>query len=165
MLRLRAQGHRLPACAVGLSPWVDLSGADKYRNAGSCSMFQPNDIVTFAKLYLHGAPAESPEASPLFGDLRGLPPLLIHVSSTELLLDDAVRLHEKAASCGVKSTLSVYPGLPHVWHIFLGVIPEARQALKQIADFVSAAWDEPARDESGLSVEAKEPAAPLRELG
>src|SRR5262249_48821070 len=106
MLRLREQGRALPGCAVCLSPWVDLTRADKYRNAGSCSMFQPDDIATFAGLYLQGASPESPEASPLFGDLHGLPPLLIHASSTELLLDDAVRLHQKAIRCGVKSTLN-----------------------------------------------------------
>jgi epsilon-lactone hydrolase len=140
MLRLRAQSQPLPACAVLLSPWVNLTGVGGYRNAGSCSMFQPSDVVTFAKLYLRGASAESGEASPLFADLRGLPPFLIHASSTELLMDDAVRLHEKARSSGVKSTLSIYPGLPHVWHIFIPAIPEAKHALLQIADFISLAW-------------------------
>jgi epsilon-lactone hydrolase len=140
LLRLRTSGHSLPACAVGLSPWLDLTGADKYRNSGSCSMFQPSDISVFAKLYLDGASAESEEASPIFADLRGLPPLLTQVSSTELLFDDAVRLHEKATRCGVRSTLSVYPGLPHVWQILAGVVPEAGQALDEIADFVSAIW-------------------------
>lgn len=138
MLRLREQGHALPGCAVCLSPWVDLTGAGKYQNAGSCSMFQPGDIATFAGLYLHGASSESPEASPVFADLRGLPPLLIQASSTELLLDDAVRLHQKAISCGVKSTLRVFPELPHVWQIFTGILPEARAALQQTANFICA---------------------------
>ncbi len=142
MLRLRAQGKPLPACAALLSPWVNLTGAGSYRNAGSCSMFQPSEVVTFAKLYLSGASAESGEASPLFADLRGLPPILIHASSTELLMDDAVRLHERAQSSGVSSTLSVYPGLPHVWHIFVPTIPEAGRALQQIAKFISRAWTE-----------------------
>ncbi len=139
MLRLREQGHALPGCAMCLSPWVDLTGAGEYQNAGSCSMFQPGDIATFAGLYLQGASPESPEASPLFGDLHGLPPLLIHASSTELLLDDAVRLHQKAIHCGVKSTLNVFPGLPHVWHIFTWTIPEATTALRQIASFLRSA--------------------------
>jgi epsilon-lactone hydrolase len=141
LLRLRALGHSLPACVVGLSPWVDLTGADKYRNSGSCSMFQPRDIAVFAKIYLDGASAESAEASPVFADLRGLPPLLTQASSTELLFDDAARLHEKATSGGVRSTLSVYPGLPHVWHFLAGVVPEAGVALDEIADFVAAAWE------------------------
>lgn len=140
ILRLRALGHALPASVVGLSPWVNLTGAGAYRNSGSCSMFQPSDVAVFAKLYLDGASAECDEASPIFADLRGLPPMLTQVSSTELLLDDALRLHEKAASSGVKSTLRVYPGLPHVWQILAGVVPEAGQALDEIADFISLAW-------------------------
>jgi epsilon-lactone hydrolase len=141
MLRLREQGYALPGCAVCLSPWVDLTGAGQYQNAGSCSMFQPCDITTFARLYLHGASAETPEASPVFADLRGLPPLLIQASSTELLFDDAVRLHQKAMSCGVRSTLSIFPELPHVWQILFGLVPEARAALQQIANFVCTSLD------------------------
>ena len=136
MLRLRSIGHALPACGVCLSPWVDLTGADKYQNCGSCSMFQPADVATFAKLYLNGVPSKSPEASPLFGDLRGLPPLLIQVSSTELLFDDAVRLHARAKQAGVASTLTVYPGLPHVWQIITPVLPEAKAAFQEIVSFV-----------------------------
>lgn len=140
VLRLRFQGHPLPGCIAGLSPWVDLTGAGPYRNAGTCAMFRASEVATFATLYLQGAPVEVPEASPLFGDLRGLPPLLIQASSTELLLYDALRLHEKAVQSGVESTLSVYPGLPHVWQILIGVVPEARMALEQIADFISSVW-------------------------
>lgn len=136
MLRLRSIGHALPACGVCLSPWVDLTGADKYQNSGSCSMFQPDDVATFAKLYLNDVPSKSPEASPLFGDLRGLPPLLIQVSSTELLFDDAVRLHARAKEAGVASTLTVYPGLPHVWQIITPVLPEAIAAFEEIVGFV-----------------------------
>jgi epsilon-lactone hydrolase len=144
ILRLREQGHALPGCAVCLSPWLDLTGAGEYQNAGSCSVFQPGDIAIFAGLYLRGAPPDSPEASPLFADLRGLPPLLMQVSSTELLFDDAVRMHQKASRCGVKSTLSVFPELPHVWQILVGILPEARAALQEIADFVHASLN---RDE------------------
>lgn len=139
MLRLRSQGDALPASGVCLSPWVDLTGADAYRN-NSCSMFQPTDVASFAALYLNGASAETPEASPLFGDLSGLPPLLIQVSSTELLLDDAVRLHEKATRCGVVSTLRIYPGLPHVWQILTPLVPEGKSALKEIIVFMQKAW-------------------------
>jgi acetyl esterase/lipase len=99
-------------------------------------MFQPADVMTFAKLYLNGVAAETPEASPLFADLRGLPPLLIQVSSTELLFDEAVRLHEKAKRSGVASTLRIYPGLPHVWQVLTPLLPEAKAALKEIVSFV-----------------------------
>jgi len=141
MLRLREKGTPLPACAVCLSPWVDLTGASAYRNGRSCAMFKAPDIISFARLYLNGVSAETPEASPLFADLKGLPPLLIHASTTDLLLEDAVRFHQKATGQGIQSTLHVYPGLPHVWHVFIGTIPEARQALTEIANFVRNAWD------------------------
>jgi epsilon-lactone hydrolase len=138
LLRLRQNQRPLPARAVCFSPWVDLTGACNYRNAQSCAMFRSGDIKAFAPVYLGTANAENPEASPVFGDLSGLPPLLIQVSSTELLFDDALRLHEKARSAGVQSTLSVYPGLPHVWQIFPGALPEAKLALQEAADFIRA---------------------------
>ena len=141
MLRSRQQGRPLPACAVCLSPWVNLTGFGKYRNAGSCSMFNPDDVTTFAKIYLRGASPELPEASPVFADLSGLPPVLIQVSSTELLFNDSVLLNEKALRCGVRSTLRIYPGLPHVWQILVGTIPEAKAALEEIASFISTAFD------------------------
>ena len=65
-----------------------------------------------------------------------MPPLLIQVSDKELLLDDAVRLHDKAKAAGVDTRLHVYAGLPHVWHMFIGSVPEAAQALREIAEFV-----------------------------
>jgi epsilon-lactone hydrolase len=137
MLRLKARQQPLPSAAVCLCPWVDLTGAASYSNAENCAMFRPEDSGAFAELYLNGASARLPEASPVFGDLSGLPPLLLHVSTTELLYDEVVRLHEKAKKSGVNSTLRAYPGLPHDWHIFLGWMPEAGMALKEVAAFVA----------------------------
>lgn len=142
MLRLRKLGQELPSCVVCLSPWVDLTGASTYANARSSSIFRPAEIASFAVLYLHGASPETPEASPIFADLGGLPPFLTQVSRSELLADDAVRLHARAVDCGVDSTLSVYPDLPHVWQIYRGILPEAGLALDQAAAFIVAKWDE-----------------------
>ncbi|HET9284929.1 MAG TPA: alpha/beta hydrolase [Candidatus Angelobacter sp.] len=136
MLRLRSRELPLPGCGACLSPWVDLTGEWNYGNAESCAMFRPEDISAFAEQYLNGASPRTPEASPIFADLKGLPPLLIQASSTELLFDEAVRLHEKAERSGVESTLHAYPALPHVWQIFTVLIPEASAALKEIAAFV-----------------------------
>ncbi len=141
MLRLRSQSEPLPAAAVCFAPWVDLTGKCDYRNGQDCSMFRGDDIATFAGLYLGDVAAEHCEASPIFGDLRGLPPMLIQASSTELLLDDALRLHERALAAGVRSRLDIYPGLPHVWQMFIGLIPEAEMALRQAAEFATkAVW-------------------------
>jgi acetyl esterase/lipase len=138
LLRLKARQQPLPACAICLSPWVDLTGAASYGNVESCAMFRPEDVSSFSELYLNGKSPRSPEASPIFGDLHGLPPLLIQTSTTELLFDEAVRLHEKALKSGVESTLCAYPGLPHVWQMCIGIIPEAGEALREIAAFVAA---------------------------
>src|SRR6476646_8581059 len=136
MLRLKARQQPLPACAICLSPWVDLTGAASYGNAESCAMFRPEDVSAFAELYLNGKSPRLPEASPVFGDLHGLPPLLIQASTTELLFDEAVQLQKKAQKSGVDCTLSAYPGLLHVWQMCAGLIPEADTALKEIAAFV-----------------------------
>ncbi len=138
MLRLRSHGRPLPAGAVCFSPWLDLTGCCDYRNAESCAMFRAGDVKTFATIYLGKASAEHPEASPLFGDLTALPPVLIQASSTELLLDDAEKFHARALAAGVRSRLSIYPGLPHVWQITVGVMPESRLALEEAADFITA---------------------------
>jgi len=136
LLRLKAHGQPLPACAICLSPWVDLTGAASYGNAETCAMYRPEDVSAFAEVYLNGASPRSPEASPLFGDLHGLPPLLVQASTTELLFDEAVQLHEKAKKSGVDSTLRAYPGLLHVWQMCNGLMPEAGAALREIAAFI-----------------------------
>ena len=136
LARLREQGLPLPACGVCMSPWVDLTGEFTCTNQTSCAMFFPRDGLQFAKVYLNGASARSTLASPLLADLKGLPPLLIQVANSEMLYDDAVRLNEKAAASGVQTSLRVYDRVPHVWQMFGGVVPEADQALDEIADFV-----------------------------
>jgi epsilon-lactone hydrolase len=136
LLRLKSRQQPMPACAVCLSPWVDLTGASTYGNAETCAMFRPEDVGAFSELYLNGKSPRLPEASPIFGDLQGLPPLLIQASTTELLFDEAEQLQKKAAKSGVDCTLSAYPGLPHAWQMFVGLMPEANAALKEIAGFV-----------------------------
>lgn len=137
LVRLRDQGAPLPACAAGISPWVDLSGDFPCTNLKSCAMFFREDGLAFAKVYLNGTSGRSLVASPVLAELHGLPPLLIQAAESELLYDDSVRLHEKAKAGAVDSTLHIYKGLPHVWQIFAGAVPEADQALQEIAEFVS----------------------------
>jgi len=136
LVRLRDEGAALPACAACISPWTDLSGDFTCTNQTSCAMFFPADGMAFARTYLNGTSGRSPLASPILADLHGLPPLLIQAADSELLYDDAVRLNQKATERGVESTLHIYRGLPHGWQMFAGVVPEANQALNEIADFV-----------------------------
>ncbi|MBU6418095.1 MAG: alpha/beta hydrolase, partial [Proteobacteria bacterium] len=103
------------------------------------SMLVGSRIQEVADLYLQGADPQTPFASPLYGDLTGLPPTLIQVSDREILLDDSRRLAEKVNAAGGRAELSVWPNLPHVWQISQSFLPEARQALAQAADFARSA--------------------------
>jgi epsilon-lactone hydrolase len=136
--RARDEGLPLPACAVCVSPWTDLAGAgrSRYGNAGRDPMFHPENTEEFASAYLGGASPLDPRASPVYGDFAGLPPLLLQVGSTELLLDDAVRAHERATAAGVASRLEVLDDVPHGWHMLDGLVPEASAALREAAAFI-----------------------------
>ena len=85
-----------------------------------------------AALYADRSQYEHPWASPLFADLRGLPPLLLQASRAEILLDDTTRLAQRARDHGVDVTEQLYDDMPHVWHAFAGLLPEADQAIDAI---------------------------------
>ncbi len=93
-------------------------------------------MTKFAKLYLANQDPLEPSASPLYGDLSGLPPILMQVGDAELLLDDSVRFAEKAEKAGVKVTLEVWPEMFHNWQMFGPLFPEAQQAIDQMGEFI-----------------------------
>jgi epsilon-lactone hydrolase len=130
----------VPACAVAFSPWTDLActGASLVENDGRSAMFHTENIAEFAAAYLGDASPRDPRASPLYADLSGMPPVLLHVSSSELLLDDARRVHEAIQSSGGDSTLHVFDGVPHGWQLLDGLVPEARVSLAEAATFIRA---------------------------
>jgi acetyl esterase/lipase len=137
-LRLRDAGEALPACLVCLSPWTDMTGSgDSIRNNSKRDpMFEGEDIPRYASVYLGEHERMDPLASPLFADLRGLPPTLIQVGRNEVLLDDARGLHQKLLAAGVESELHIYKHVPHGWHYGAPFVPETREALCEIARFV-----------------------------
>lgn len=137
-LQIRDAGLPMPAGLVLFSPWVDLglSGESMTRCVASELILDPPSLRQAAAAYLAGQPAQTPLASPLFADLRGLPPLLVQVTDTELLYDDARRLAERASAAGVDLTLKVWPGLWHVWQVFAGKLPESDAALREAAAFI-----------------------------
>lgn len=134
---LRDAGDSLPAGAVLLSPLLDLtaSGASIIERADEDLVFTPDLIKGMAPTYLGDADPKTPAASPLFGSMAGLPPLLVQVGSAELLLSDSERLASAAAEAGVDITLHVGEGLPHVYQAAVAT-PEALSAMRQIADFI-----------------------------
>lgn len=140
LIALRDENAALPAAAVLFSPWTDLAatGQSVVANSDSDALFFGAAIGRAARHYLGDTPANNPLASPLYADLTGLPPLLIQVSDTEVLLDDSRRLAENASRAGVQVTLRVWKGLPHVWQFFAAILPEGRDALREAAGFIRA---------------------------
>jgi acetyl esterase/lipase len=138
LLALREAGIALPAGAAVFSPWTDLAATgDSIRtNAARCAMFHGPDIRMSARYYLGDTDPRNPLASPLYGDLTGLPPLLIHVGADEVLRDDSTRLAERARATGVRVELKVWPVVPHAWQLAPDKIPEARQSLRESAAFL-----------------------------
>jgi epsilon-lactone hydrolase len=138
LLRLRDLGVPLPAAGVCFCPWTDLAatGESLRTNNGRCPSFHPATIPKYARIYLGGASDRDPYASPVFGNLAGLPPLLLQAASNELLVDDARRIHDSVQKAGGVSRLEIFDDLFHDWPILDGFLPEARQALRQAAAFL-----------------------------
>lgn len=138
-LRVRDASLPLPSKLVLLSPWTDMT-----VSGNSAQRMQRDDMLITERIhasavdYLAGTDPKEPLVSPIFADLRGLPPTLIQVTDTEILYDDARRLDEALRSADVASTLRVWPGLWHVWPLFAGKLPEADAALAEAAAFVTA---------------------------
>ncbi|RZI85293.1 MAG: alpha/beta hydrolase [Rubrivivax sp.] len=138
LVAARDQGLPMPAGAVLFSPWTDLSCSGETMKTLSDAdvMFNPESLPQAAAFYLAGQSATHPLASPLFADLKGLPPLMIHASRHEILLSDSTRLHERAQQQGVQSELHLRAKLPHVWPTMV-MLPEGRQSLKESAQFIT----------------------------
>lgn len=138
LLALRDGGDPLPGAGICVSPWVDLTcSAESYKSkAAKDPIINHADISWMASLYVGDQDPRTHLASPLLGDLRGLPPLLIHVGSEEVLLDDAVGLDRRARTAGVDSTLEVWEDMIHVWHLFFQMLQEGRDAIARIGEYV-----------------------------
>ena len=132
----RDTGLPRPAALACISPWTDLAGTGESMRTkvGVDPCFTPEDLHLQAREYLGDADPKHPLASPLYADLRGLPPVMVQVGEDELLLDDARRLVERARAAGVDATVEVWPGL---WHIFaLQHFPESRVAMQRLGRFL-----------------------------
>jgi monoterpene epsilon-lactone hydrolase len=143
LLALRDRARPLPAAAVMLSAWTDLTAqSDTYATrARADPIHQRTMILATARQYLgEQNEASHPLASPLFGDLAGLPPLLLQVGDRETVLGDSTRFADKARAAGVEVTLEVYPDMIHVFQQFADLIPEAQQAIDSIGCFLSRVW-------------------------
>jgi len=138
LVSFRDSGSAMPACAVCISPWVDLEciGETMTSKASVDPMIQRDGLVGIANIYLNGPDPRTPLAAPLHVDLTGLPPTLVLVGTWETLLSDSTRLVEKAESAGVDVTLERWDEMIHVWPIYAPVLPEGQQAIDRIGEFV-----------------------------
>ena len=137
LLALRAAGDPMPKGAIGLSPWVDLAGTGATLAPGLIDdpLVGAAAIGAMATMYA-GTHLRDPQVSPLYGDLHGLPPLLIQVGTREVLLDDSRRFESKARAAGVDVTYFEGKDLIHVWPVLTPDAPESLDALTQIGVFV-----------------------------
>lgn len=137
-LALRDAGDPLPAALICVSPWADLThkGQSHITNAKSESILRMDMLSTWALLYTDTSNLTNPLVSPVYADLRGLPPLLIQVGRDEILLDDSVTLAEKAKSAGVDATLRIWDDMWHAWPVLGELIPESGMAFEEMKEFI-----------------------------
>ena len=145
LLQLRDTGRELPAVGVAFSAVTDLAatGHSLIENDRRDALFFGDSIARLADVYLpSGVDVCNPLVSPLYGDLTGLPPLLLHVGADEVLRDDSVRFAARAQAAQVEVTLRVWPVVPHVWQLMAQFLPEGRQSLQEAITFIAQAMEQ-----------------------
>jgi acetyl esterase/lipase len=148
LVAIRDAGLPMPGAAALLSPLVDLtmSGDSMISRAKHDAMLSPAYIRFCAQAYCAGRPGDHPGCSPLFANLRGLPPLLIQTGSEEILYSDSERLAERARLAQVDVTFVCYQGLGHVFQLFVGWLRESDTAIAEIGTFFLQRWGTASQD-------------------
>ena len=144
LLALRDRELPLPQGGIALSPFADLTlEGESIRTEGELDpIMSPHCLPDFVALYVGDANVRDPLVSPVFGDYAGIPPLLIQVGEHEVIRDDSVQAAERARAGGADVTLEVWPGMFHVFQSHEPLLPEAREAIAHIAEFVRMHADE-----------------------
>ncbi len=134
----RDRGLSMPKCIVSIAPALDgtFSGHSIEHNKTLDQMLTKNKLEFFLDAYAGEHDKKDARISPLFADVTGLPPVLLHVSGSELLYSDSIRMHEKIQNSGGTSELFAPADMWHVWHMMTKYIPESREAVKSIAEFI-----------------------------
>ena len=139
LLAARERGVAMPNAAIGISAWTDMAvtGESITTRADADPLITDAAMIKqMAAAYVGGGDAEDPLASPVYADYAGLPPLLLQVGDAEVLLDDTRRVAERASAAGVDVTEEVWDEMFHVWHAFAPMLPEGREAIARIGEFV-----------------------------
>lgn len=144
MMAIRDEGLPMPKAVCVMSPLADLSfsGPSREFNRWRDPMLPTRREMNAFEIYAGDTPSNAPLLSPIYGDLSGLPPMFAQVGSTEILLDDTLRIAKKARSQGVEVEVEVWNSLPHVWHLW-SFLPETEQALINIAHFFNKHLEQP----------------------
>ncbi|MGH7803628.1 MAG: alpha/beta hydrolase [Candidatus Binatia bacterium] len=140
-LRVRDAGLRNPDALVPISAGTDFlcTGESMVTRKAVDAWVSPESVAGVRGLYLqHGEDPKHPHISPLYADMRGLPPLYFQVGDTEILLDDATRFVERARAAGVEAKVDVFDGMPHVFQGYAPLLPEALDAFERIGAFVKS---------------------------
>jgi epsilon-lactone hydrolase len=158
LLSLRDAGDPLPAAAVCITPWTDLAGTgDAANSRAKADLRFTLQSIFQGSHYVADNDPRLPLISPLYADLRGLPPLLVHAGGDDLLLNDATRLADRAKADGVEVTLKVWDRMWHVFHLHTPKLPEARRAINDIGTFAKQHLGKKASVEHSALIESEGP--------
>jgi len=137
LLAIRNAGLPMPACCVAMSPWADLtlSGWSVLQNAATDTAHSWGLLFVSARHYLKRANPSDPYVSPVYGNFKDFPPIMVHAGSLEMLRDDASRLGDRAADAGVSVSVEIYDGMQHVFQAN-PYVPEARVSLQRLGQFI-----------------------------
>lgn len=138
LLALRDRKMTLPKGGIPISPCTDFTLASESLKTVHDPIISSKTMPIFRDHYLGKTDPRNPLASPVFGDYRGIPPLLIQAGEHEMLRDDSIRVARKARADGIKVQLEIWPGMFHVFHSHEPLLPEARAAIEHIAAFMQA---------------------------
>lgn len=142
---LKDKGMQLPCGIIAMSPWTDLtaSGESYDTNYERDPLFgKTRDSLIYNKDYIGDNDPLNAYISPLFGDFRQFPPMLIQVGSYEMLLSDSVSVAAKAREQGVKVRLSIYEGMFHIFQMAAKMLPESKRAWVEIGKFIDVLQDD-----------------------
>lgn len=141
MRKARDAGIALPAAGAAFSPWANLthSGLSATVRDGIDPLCSVEFLNKLARMFLAGELPTHPDASPVFADVHDLAPVLIQIGENEVMLSDAIRLASNLGEARVRTSLEVWPGMFHVWHLLAGILPDADQALRNAVRFLDDA--------------------------
>ncbi|WP_079035694.1 alpha/beta hydrolase [Streptomyces albus] len=143
MRKARAAGLPLPAAGVAFSPWADLthSGPSARSRAHTDPLCSVDFLDALARTFLGDALPTDPDASPVFADVRGLAPTLIQMGENEVMLSGGITLADRLAEQRVRTTLEIWPGMFHVWHLLAGHMTESDEALDNAVSFITREYE------------------------